>query len=235
MYAKSILLFIIALVNFVFAIIIFRRRHGRAYNIYYSMVVFFLAAWSLSLGMFYFEPPVHNIRFWINMVYLSGSLIPTFFLPFSLIFHANKRISRRELVLMVQPVLVIGYLLFFTDTIIESLIISGRIQVFGPFYGFFVAHFVVYMIFAFYNLFCTRRNSIGVARSQMNYVIYGTIFTAVLGGTTDIAMLAMGNFSLGHVGPYFTIIMVGSFLYAMRRHDFTWGFLARWNRKSGFV
>jgi hypothetical protein len=235
MYAKVIPLFVIALINLVFAIIIFRRRHDKPSNVYYSLVVLFLATWSLGLGMFYFEPQVHNIRFWTNIVYLSGSLIPTFFLLFSLVFHRNKTISWSKLSLIFEPVVFIAYLLFFTDSLIMSIRISERAEVFGPWYIFFVVHFFVYIILTFYNLFKTRSHSYNISRTQMNYVIYGTIFTAFFGGMTNIILLVFGNYSFDHIGPYLTLMMVGLFLYAMRRYEYSWDFLARLNKASGFI
>jgi len=235
MHAKAIPLFVLALINLAFAIIIFRRRQGRSYNLYYSFVVLFLATWSLGLGMFYFEPQALHIRFWTNIIYLSGSLIPTFFLLFSLVFHRSKAISWSEHLLLLGPAALMAYLLFFTDWLIASVRLSERVEVFGPWYAFFVAHFFMYMVLAFYNFFNTRSHSHHTGRAQLNYIICGTIFTALFGGTTNIILRAFGNYSFGHVGPYFTVLMVGLFLYAMRRYEYSWDFLARFDKTSGFV
>lgn len=235
MYAKAIPLFVIALINLVLAVLIFRRRRGRRHNVYCSFMVVFIATWSLGLGMFYIEPAVAHIRFWTNIIYLSGSLIPTFFLLFSLVFHRETAVPWSTHALLFGPAALVAYLLFFTDTLIVSINVSEQAEVFGPWYLFFIGHFFVYVITTFYILFTSRKNSCGIARIQMNYVICGTIFAAIFAGTTNIIMRAFGNYSLGHAGPYLTIVMVGLFLYAMRRYRYSWDFFVRLNKESGFV
>ena len=226
----------IALINLVFAVIIFRRRQGRRYNVYYSLVVFFIATWSFGLGMFYFGPQMENIRFWVNITDFSGSLIATFFLLFSFKFHAEKNIMPERVILILLPTFVVGYLLFFTNAINQNVIISGPGIVYGLYSFIFFGHFAIYMIAAFYNLFRLKRGTIGVVNLQMNYIIYGTIFTTIFAGFASMTLpVVFHNFTFMHMGPYFTIVMVCLFLYAMCRYEYSWDFLARFNKASGFV
>lgn len=203
---------------------------------YYSLVALFIATWSLGLGMFYFEPQAEHIWFWLNVIDFSGSLIATFFLLFSFVFHTEIRLGRKRTMVMLLPTLIVGYLLFFTHTINQGIMISNRGIFYGPYSFIFFSHFTVYLVAAFYNLFHVRRGMFGVARLQMNYVIFGTVFTAVFSSLASMVLpVVFHNFAFMHIGPYLTLIMVGLFMYAMWRYEHPWDFFAQINKTSGFV
>ena len=235
MYLKVIPLIIVSLVNLFFSYVIFTRRHEKKHNLYYSSVVFFISTWSFGLGMFYLVSSDAHIEFWNNFLYLSGSLIPVFFLLFSLVFHTGRALSIKKILLLLSPSLIIGYLLFFTNTIIFSVSLSDRREILGTWYVIFFAHFYLYMLFAFLLLFRTRKKSDSITKAQLNYVIYGTMITTILAGASDIIMIMMGNFYLKHIGPYFTLVMVISFIYAMKKYKHKWGYFTRLKKESGFL
>lgn len=234
MYAKAIPLFIFALINLLFAIIIFRRRRGKNYAVYYSFVVFFLAVWAFFHAMFHLNMPPEESRFSVNFIYFSGSMIATLFLMFTIIFHKTRKLSLAEITSLSGPTIVIGYFLFFTNKII-TVVASGQEIIFGMLYLVFVIHFFLYMLLAFYNLFRTRKQSDGTSRLQVSYVIYGTGATAVIASITNILLPTVGVFNLQFLGPVSSVIMISLFAYAMRRHECAWGYLIQWNKASGFL
>ncbi len=224
----------IALINLVFAVIIFRRRKGRRYNVCYTLVVLFLFIWTFAHAIFHSDALVSNARLWVNIIYFSGAMIPTFFLMFAILFHTARRLSWGNIIVLLEPALLIGYLLFFTNAIVVE-VIANQAFVLGPWYPLFVIHFTVYMLIAFYNLFKSRSRSSATTRLQMNYVIFGTLFAVIFAGFTNVFLPSIGVFHYQYLGPMSILIMVGIFVYAMRRYEYAWDFLARFNKASGFV
>ena len=215
----AIPLFVVAFINIVFAIIIFSRRRGRVYNLLYSLATLSLAGWAFGLGMYYLDGQLSNIRFWVNFLYISGTLIPTFLLPFAITFHGRKNLKWWQYILLFIPAIVIGVMLFKTNLIISVVdILPERHIEYGLWLMLFVVHFIIYMSVTFYALIKKYVRLTGISKTQVQYAIYGTLITSILGSTTNVILPVFDNFSYFHIGPYFTLIMVASFLYAITRY-----------------
>ena len=118
------------------------------------------------------------------------------------------------------PSAVVALLLFFTNAIIDTVVVSPqRIIIFGKWSLIFVVHFVAYMTVSFYILFKKYRQLSGIPKMQIAYVIYGTAVTSILASITNLFSPLSGDFSYFFVGPIFTLVMVGSFMYAIIQYQ----------------
>ena len=83
-------LFIVAVLNALFSLILIRGARNRV-NIVFSLFVLSASAWSLGIGFFMIFRNL-NLAFYItNFYYIFAGLIPVLFLFFSLFFLNEKR------------------------------------------------------------------------------------------------------------------------------------------------
>ena len=136
---KAVLLLIAVICNVIFAFIVYKRRQERPYNIFYFWTVFFIIVWTLSHAILHTEIPVHT-RILANLIYFAGTAIVTCFLMFCIIFHSSYKFTLTDKIVIFEPLILIGYLLFFTDTIIQESSATGQSFVFGAWYPIFIIH-----------------------------------------------------------------------------------------------
>lgn len=236
MLSNFLPLLFLALCNIVFAIIVIVRRKKKPYNAYYAGVLFSLAGWSFGLGMFYIGAGTGLDRLWVDIFYMFNSFTISFFLPFTLLYQGIDEVKASTVFIIFEPSLVIAYLLFFTNTIVVHADASLNVITYGPlYYLLYIWHLVIYTVICFGNLLANRKKATGVARTQMRYVFFSTLIPIVLACLTNLVLPSAGIFNYMHYGPFFSLIMIIVFSYALIRYDFSWTYLKDWNKNSGFL
>ena len=217
-YITYIPSFILALV---LGIIILARRERSFVKTIFSLMILCVAAWVvivLIADRIIISPPGDII--WARLTILGPTLMLPLLLIFSIIFPKNKNtLKKYQLLLISLPSIII--LPFITsslnikDTLHRGW--GGDIQP-GPIYLIFSVYFVFYLLASGYLLFKKYRESTGVFKEQLKYILFGIMVSA------SVSILFSGILPLMNVS-YFSIfsppsvlIFIGATTYAIVRH-----------------
>ena len=217
------LLFIVAVLNALFSLILLRGARSPV-NTIFSIFVLSAAAWSVGIGLFLFNANDVWLIHIANFYYIAAGLIPVVFLYFSLLFLSNKeRIPLYKHALALIPVVIFLIGLLLNKNLI---ILSIHSQTWGkdvvlnraP-YAIYGALFIVYVITAYMNLYLRLwQRKDGAEKLQLKFVIYGTIVPYILGMTFNLFLPWQGNYEYIWLGPAFSLMMVAAIAYAVAKH-----------------
>ncbi|MCX5692558.1 MAG: ATP-binding protein [Candidatus Omnitrophica bacterium] len=219
---RAIFLIISLVFIFTFGFFVYIRNRRSLINFWYTVFVSFLALWTFGLLMMYLSATAGSKLFWANFLYLVGSLIPSSFFCFSLIFPSDKALPIRKVGLIFLPNFILFILYFFTSLMIRKVVYENGIIkyfVYGPLHLLFDIQVVFFFGWAFWNLYRKYKVSAGRTKMQLRYILVATILGVVLAGTTNVAIPAfLYNCSLAWLGPSFTFPMFSIIAYAIVRY-----------------
>ncbi len=213
---------IVLLLNFLLSLIVLLKNPKKHINVAFFLFVFSLILWMIAN---YFSNLIRDpvSAFYFNkLIFIFSPYITFSLVYFSLVFPKDLvKINRVKLFYLIIPVL-ISNILTWTNLVITDITFlngGGTGVVFGVGAIFFVAQFLLYLLFSFVVLFKKYRKSTGYERAQMQYVIFGVGITMLLSAITNLIIpLALNNFWFSNTGPFFTLIMVGFITYSIIRH-----------------
>jgi len=218
---QVILLLLIAFLNFIFGLLVFVKNKKSLVNISYAGISFFLSLWTFGM-MMYIKYPVDEVSIflWSKILYLAGSLVAVSFLFFAIIFPDKKLPRKIVIILLFVPILIIFYLLFFTNLILKELIIhpDNRQLVLGKDFLVYYLEFFIYFAIAFYYLFKKYFRSSGITKLQLRYILIGTTIPCFLSTMVNMIFPLWGDFRLAWTGPVFLIFLLIFIAYAIIRY-----------------
>ncbi len=193
-----------------------------ATNISFSAVILSLAVWTISyvLGASTADPIWE--RFWINMSFFATSIMPACFLYFSIVFPKKEYIRLRIVQFSIFfPALIFG-ILSFTDLISTGISPAYVEPQHGPWYPLFAFYLIAYLFYSFYIIISKYVKMSGREKLQMQYLMLGTLITAVIGIFFNIFLVSNGAVSFGPImvntiGPACTLVLAGFVTYAIVR------------------
>ena len=221
----NILIGFIALINLFLGIGVYWKRKRNLLASSFSLFVYSLVAWCITLmGARATQDPGQAI-IWVKLVYVSALFIPTTFFYFTNIFPRFDYRPKKSIKIFVSISLFILLIItLFSDYVITGVGIPPqreKIVYFGSLYSLYFFYIMGYFITAFYQLIKTYRDSKGIVRVQTYYIFLGTLFTTLMGLTTNLFLPTLGYFEFGWVmGPVSTIVMVSFIAYAIVRYRF---------------
>jgi len=209
-----------ALVNFITSsilgiIVIIKNRSSK--NVSFFLFCFFVAFWSIAYYFWQVSGTREEALFWSRTLMAGAIFIPIAYLHF--VYALVEILPKRKYFLWFSYLLFfIFFLTNFTSLFvshIESLLNFKFWPIAGPIYGIFLAVWFFYIIYSTYLLIKKYKNSTGVIRSQIKYVIIGMVI-GFAGGST--------NYFLWYripIPPFANILVsiyVASIAYAILRY-----------------
>jgi signal transduction histidine kinase len=190
----------------------------RRVNISFSILSWTLAGWILSTLMIYlFRDPWWRL-FWVRMVFVISSAIPSAFLYFALIFPNERRVLPSfKIALIFFPSLILSFVSL-TKFIVISVNWETLVSKYGIAHTFFVMYMIILVSISVFLLVKSYRNSIGVERLQIKYCFLGMFISSITSILFNLVIPKLGTSRLSHLGPVSTIIMVSFISYAIVRH-----------------
>ncbi|MFC1637425.1 histidine kinase N-terminal 7TM domain-containing protein, partial [Candidatus Margulisiibacteriota bacterium] len=140
--------FYIALFNLALGTLVFFQNRKSPINISFSTVIFIIAAWSFSIGMFLGSRSPEQLFLWSKIYYCLGILIPGVFLYFSTVFPTEgPLLGRFHKVLLLVPGVILTPVVLYTNLIIKEFYIrpDGIEAVIGPAYPYYFLYYSVFM------------------------------------------------------------------------------------------
>ncbi len=188
----------------------------------FSGVVIGVTFWTLSMFFFRGFQNVESVILFARFLYFSAALIPFVFLYFTFIFpDENEIIGWRKSYIIPVPLLVILFISLFPNLLIKG-IISGSDQPIIVFnqnlhliYGLYI---IGYFSWAYVNLFIKFFKLEGLQKTQIIYVIAGTLSATIVGVTTNLILPFLGIFTYNWMGQIAVAAMVILISYAILKH-----------------
>ncbi|MFI5303778.1 MAG: ATP-binding protein [Nitrospiria bacterium] len=220
---KNVLNILVALFNLIFGVIIFIRAQKRPAHLFFSFISFGISTWALCMVYFRFTAVQEPSLIGARLLYVPPVFIVTNFLLFTYVFP-NKpfRFSLKTHGSITLISCATIFLVLLPGGVIKNvtLPLPGEEEkiIFGRGYPSYFLMVLSYFCWAFYRLHQMQKKATGLGKTQIQFVLYGTLISANLGLVTNLLLPTFGFFDLNWMGPVFTLIMVSTIGYAIVRH-----------------
>lgn len=218
---EVVILFIIAILNSLFSYAVVRGEKNTT-NIIFSFIALSVSLWALNIAFFIRTQDINSAFIFANIYYLSAAIIPSLFFYFSLVFpHTDKKLKIHNLVFLV-PLIYIGVSLLDKNFILTSIDMTsyGKEAIINRgHYLVYTIYFVTFILISYFNLL-KKYKEVGdeIEKIQIRYVLWGTGVAYVFGSIFNLLLPWLGDYSQIWLGPFFSILMVLSLVYAIIKH-----------------
>ncbi|MBU2575913.1 hypothetical protein KKF64_02410, partial [Patescibacteria group bacterium] len=217
---RDILLFVIAFLNIVLGFLVLIRKRRSWVNIFFSLLAFSIVLWSIGLSCFRNATDFDSAILWARLYYLAAAIIAYSFLMFGLMFpYAKIKFRWWKHILILIP-FIASCILVFTKYHVEAIFIQpwGKDVILGWGYVAYTMYMVMYMGAAFVSMWKKGRESVGIRKMQIRYVLLGTLIATIGGSIFNLFYPLVGNYQFIWLGPLFTFLLVVFIAYAIIRY-----------------
>jgi len=220
---QNILVLLVGFIGMVYGLIVYSGNKKNKTNIWFFLFVLSVAFWSISMFFFRSSINVSSSIFWAKILYLSATFIPVCFLGFSYIFPEDKIFLRSwKDYLIFVPFIFIATISLLPEALIRSVnIIQGKEKeiIFNKFnYSLYILYINVYFGWNYVVLIKKYFKSSGIIKTQLAYIVIGTLVSTLIGLTTNLLLPTFGIFALNWVGQVGLIVMMTTIFYAILKH-----------------
>ncbi len=216
---------IIALfINFIILILVFRIRPVKIQNIFFMLMLLGFMIWTGCQIAVRSATDVSTVMFWGRLEHLGGHFASLFFLCFVLAFSGvyNKKNSKYLFSIIIPYMIVITYLMFWTDLFAPTFkhYVWGYSPQPGPLF-FIIAFFhSLFSIAGLVLLYLTyKREDIFIIKTQAKLILVGSSIPVLIGGITDVILPSLG-ITVFELAGILTVIMAGFIAYAITKYRF---------------
>jgi signal transduction histidine kinase len=223
LYLRAITLFIVAFLNFILAIILWRGSKKDDSRKWLGFTALFSCFYAFFCGATYFfwGQDMETSLFWYKTTWLGILILPCF-LVFTYYFTGNIKYIRIKALIIFLCAFVISYLVFETDLFVKSLrldgynisSIAGILDPFGRIYIFLC------IILAIVNLIKYYFRANNYRRLQTKYFILGASIFAISGIiSASIVPFIIGESPYYDIAAYISFIWIGLTSYAILKYN----------------
>jgi signal transduction histidine kinase len=196
--------------------LVFFKKKKDNVTLSYTLLTISFFIWIFGIGMEIMAPNKLWGLFWNRWLYSGAIFIPTFFIHFVQSYF--KKIKIKTLIL---SYLVSIILLFFNFTalFVKDVVPKGSFNyasVPGIIFPFFVLYFSLIVIYASYLIIKEFKNSTGIKRNQLKFIILASVI-GFSGGSTNF-LLVFDIFHVPPIGNYFIALYLFVLFYAIIKH-----------------
>lgn len=218
---RNVLLLTTTLLSIILGLLIYFNGRSKRINKVYTWNIIAIIGWIVSMILFRSSLKEFDL-FWSIILYISATPIASSFLYFTYIFPTEDNVNFKKVKWLIFSTNVLLILLIgIPGYIIKEVNIRPGLEkeiIFTKFYLLYVLYTLTFFSFAFYRLFKKYKRSIGVARSQIFYLLIGYASAANLAFITNLIMPWAGYFFLNWLGQAFAILMAAFTTYAVVKH-----------------
>lgn len=217
-----ILISLVITIEILFFILIFFRHIKKISNITFSLVVLFGIFWTASNFLADIISSDAWALFLTKSAYSSTSAIPLLLLAFTLFFPKKESPAHfRRYKIFVIPAGIALIILSYTNLIVSGIsryetgvnIVAGRL------FSLYSAYFAIYMGVAITLIIRKFRNTTGIEKQQLQYLLAGILITTIGGATFNLLLPTVtGDFSYTKIGPSFILFLIGFTSYSIVKH-----------------
>ena len=196
---------------------VFLKNPRHIVNKTFGLFCVFISFWSYSYFFWQISTTEKSALLWSRLLMCGAIFIPVSYLHFVFVFTGRTKKN------IVRFIIILGYLislLFFISNFTPWFIPDVRPRLnfkfwptAGTLYTPFLIIWFIYAIYSIILLYNAYKNSIGSRKSQLSYILFGTILGYV-GGTTnyflwyDIPILPIGNWTIMFYGFFVAYAIV---------------------------
>lgn len=205
------------ILNIALGFFLYKRGSKENTSRAFSFVIFSIAFWTISILIYLNQNNPADVVFWANFSFLAVSTVPPFFLCFLYIFPTpNCWPIKNNNFLLFSPMFLIWFLALSSNITIRATGIDDYDYGFG--YPIFFIYFILFMGFAFLKLYHSYKTNSGIAKIQIEQVLVGTSFFAIIAGILSLFLPMLGVKNLIIYGPLYSVILVLLITYAITRY-----------------
>jgi two-component system NtrC family sensor kinase len=196
-------------------IVLFSKR-GENISRSYALFVVAVFIWISGIGMEIEAPNKSWGLFWNQWLYSGAIFIPTFFIQFVQSYLGKKK---RILLISCYTISIVLLIFNFTPFFVKDVVPKGSFNyasVPGPVFPFFVLYFFLALLCSFFLIIKELRNSVGMKRNQLKFVLLGAVI-GFSGGSTNY-LLVFDVIRIPPIGNYFLALGLFMHFYAIIRH-----------------
>jgi len=220
---KNIAVAIVGLTTLAWGFIVFlsdsKNRTNRVFFIF-SLSIF---SWIFTMLMFRGVESDTARLLWARLLYFAAATIPPTLLTFAYVFTTEDYyISRVKKAFIYVPLLIISFISLYPNLLIKEVIYSPTKEDAIIFTNWLHWLYAIHINVGFFWIYAVLgkkwRNAQSLVRTQIGYVIAGTLGSTLVGVTTNLTLPLQGNFTYNWLGQVTIIIMVTAIFYAILRH-----------------
>jgi len=210
----------VVLAHLSLGVFVYSKGSRSRINISFSMMTVLIALWTFSVFMYTRAAGVGDAVLWSRTAAAIASLIPVFWLYFTIVFPKEEVIPKRGWVLAWLALGVFFFFLCFTSLIVEGGVASPSGFQFSPGNGlvFFMLHFIGFTSYGFWVLIKKHNRFTGISRMQIRYVFLGFFLGSAFPVVTNIILPVIGVVQFSGYGPFSMIIAIAFVSYAIVKH-----------------
>ena len=196
-------------------IVLFSKRRKDVSRSYVLLLMSFFV-WIFGIGMEIEAPNKSAGLFWNQWLYSGAIFIPTFFIQFVQSYLGKKK---RNLLPSCYTISTILLIFNFTPFFVKDVVPKGSFNyasVPGIVFPFFVLYFFLALIYSFFLIIKELRNSVGIKRNQLKYLLLGSVI-GFSGGSTNY-LLVFDAIRIPPIGNYFLALGLFMQFYPIIRH-----------------
>jgi len=214
MIVKFTIVFIIALLNIILGVVIYKKNTKSKSNIYYTLMCITGGLWAIFMSWLLIERNLYVLEnFVIKGIYIFGTLPPLFYLLFAYNFPYKLKVySKRVISLIYFIPAVFILLILFGFFKMESVVIIDNIlnqKSVHLDYTCFTLYFFTYILWGLVILVRKIKRDPGSYKNQIRYLIIATIGTFITTGFVSVILPLFNNFTYDWLSPLFLLIHFG--------------------------
>ena len=208
--------FFTAISSLILAGLVFFKKRKDKIGIGYTLLTISFFIWIFGIGMEIEAPNKNWGLFWNRWLYSGAILIPTFFIQF-IQFYLDK--IKIKILISCYVISTILLIFNFTPFFVKDVVPKGSFNyasVPGIVFPFFVLYFFLIFVYSSYLIIKEFKNSIGIKRNQLKFIIWGTVI-GFSGGSTNF-LLVFEIIRFPPIGNYFISLYLFITFYAIIKH-----------------
>lgn len=216
----SVLISLVTLLNLGLGFFTLKKGPKKKTNLVFFLICISLTIWTASHAIALTVTNNGLALFWTRMIMVGAVFLPGIFSWFANVFEDDA--YKLSWPLMMSHLVAVSFFLanlFSPAMIREAHITPSGIDWKGGW--IFYLYFSYYTLFMGYGIFIfikKHKTAQGLFRGQLAYVLFGASTSIALGLLVSIFLPIVGITQLNKYGPAGTILMIGSFSYAIVRY-----------------
>lgn len=217
-----LLILIIVLILGALGLLALKQDYRSKTNRYFFLFTLFLSLWIIS-NYLSNSLTEHDYVLWSNrLIFTFTSLIIYFLCLFSLNYPRQNNETPKSKLIIIQVPTVIVVLLSITPFIVSDIeIMQAYSEIkFGLGVYLYILHFFTLLLLFAIEIATKYKNSFGIEKEKIRYLLIGIIITAVGATITNLILPILFNiYGLSNLGPAFSIGLVSFTTLAIVKHQ----------------
>ncbi|MFA6198627.1 MAG: histidine kinase N-terminal 7TM domain-containing protein [Patescibacteria group bacterium] len=212
----SIILLILAGLEFLLMFYLLSTRSRGAVVYSYSAFIFFVGIWVMSTGLFGLLKDEATGVFWSRMANYAAIMIMVVFVYFAYAYpYFLMRFSRAYKYFLTAIAAIFLALNFFTEHLTKSVVISDQInrETFGDLFWLYVAVLIALYVWAIYKIISKYRLAEGTHKNNLLILLIGFVGSGVIGIFFNAVMPLFGGTQSYFIGTEATVIWLSVTTY----------------------